>query len=129
VPPPRILVVSPEHWPRVHIRTALRERGYDAIGAADAPDALAVPHVERDRGPIAAIILEAAAVQSFPTTTSRLLDRYHDVPTILIASAVHERPPGRWTRLLRRPVEVGEVVATIEDLIPLPPEDRHPIDE
>jgi len=32
VPPPRILVVSGEQWPRALLRAQLDEAGYDAIG-------------------------------------------------------------------------------------------------
>ncbi|HYT63063.1 MAG TPA: hypothetical protein VEL50_04145 [Gemmatimonadales bacterium] len=33
VPPPRILVVSGEQWPRALLRAQLDEAGYDPIGA------------------------------------------------------------------------------------------------
>ena len=48
-PPPRILVVSAEHWPRALLRAQLDEAGYDAIGAGTLSRALRHPPDDAER--------------------------------------------------------------------------------
>jgi hypothetical protein len=127
--PPRVLVIMPEHWPRVHVRAALREAGYDAIGARTLTGALAHAARERSRGPVAAIVLDAAAaVRGNPAALDRLRLRHH-APLVLLTSAVTSPPPGDWARTLRRPFTVGDVVRAVSELAPLPPGRRGPLDE
>lgn len=48
-PPPRVLVVSGEQWPRVLLRAQLGEARYDAIGARTLSEALSHPPDDAER--------------------------------------------------------------------------------
>ena len=61
-PPPRILVVSAEQWPRALLRAQLDEAGYDAIGAGTLSRALRHPLDDPERGPVRLIVLDSGAV-------------------------------------------------------------------
>jgi hypothetical protein len=131
---PRILIVMRDQWPRATLRAALREVGYDAIGTRSLPGALAYPAHVAGRGPVRAIVVDGSAVSPSAVTQqigeelAALLQRYGAVPLLLLASAVHADPPGAWTRVVRRPFSIQEVVQTISDMVPLASELRRPID-
>src|SRR3954454_21547300 len=61
-PPPRVLLVMPEQWPRALLRAALREAGYDALGAPGLPGAIRYPVHPGDRGPVRLVLLDQAAL-------------------------------------------------------------------
>ena len=61
-PPPRILVVSAEQWPRALLRAQLDEARYDAIGAGTLSRALRYPLDDPERGPVRLIVLDSGAV-------------------------------------------------------------------
>ena len=128
IAPPRVLVVIPDQWPRAHIRAALRETGYDAIGAASVPDALAHRAFEPERGAVGAIVLDAAAVHDHDAALERLQHRHANAPVILLTSAVVQPPVGEWDRVLRRPFTVEDVVRAVSALAPLPEDQRRPVD-
>jgi hypothetical protein len=134
-PPPRVLVILPDQWPRALLRATLRERGYDAIGARSVASALRVPPHTPLRGPVEVIVLDQqalgdAAGEPGGAEAAALLDRYATAATVLLARASVRPPavPRAWTRVLRRPVSVAEVAAAVEALRPLPPEARVPLE-
>ena len=55
--PPRIVVVSREHWPRALLRAQLAEAGYDAIGADTLSRALRHPP-DAERGPLRLVVVD-----------------------------------------------------------------------
>jgi hypothetical protein len=132
--PPRVLIVTADQWPRATLRAALREIGYDAIGTRSLSGALAYPAQVKGRGPVRAIVVDASAVtpsgsdEHSGEDRAALLQRYGPVPLLLLASAVRADPPGAWTRIVRRPFSIQEVVAAVSDVVPLAPELRRPID-
>jgi hypothetical protein len=120
--PPRVLVVSPEHWARALVRAELRERGYDAIGAGTI-------EVARRERPVDLLVLDQHALGERAQSVDELQSRLGRPATVLLALGLAEPPQGAWARVLRRPLRIGDVVAAIETLLPLVPELRHPIDE
>jgi hypothetical protein len=118
---PRILIVMAEQWPRALLRAALREAGYDAIGTRSLDGALAHPAQAPDRGPVGAIVLDAATVDAVPAAVSgaaiaELVGRHGGAPVVLLASAVRADPSGNWARVIRRPFSIEDVVRAVEDL-------------
>lgn len=135
-PPPRVLLVMPDQWPRALLRAALREVGYDALGAPGLAGALRYRVQAPSRGPVRLVLLDQAALQgdeALPLLTT-LLHRYGDPAAILLARAVPmSGPPGKaepapWTRVIRRPVSIDGIVAVVRELLPLPPAMSRPLD-
>lgn len=121
-PAPRVLIVWDEQWPRALLRAELREAGYDAVGARNVFEGLAVPAEVPNRGPVRLLVLdEAVARAAGPDLLGRLRRRHGEPPVLFIARGVVEPPAGPWARVLRRPVSVGRVARAVRDLLPLPP--------
>ena len=126
----------PEQWPRALLRAALREVGYDALGAPGLAGALRYRALAPGRGPVRLVLVDQAVLQgdeSLPLLTT-LLHRYDDPAAILLARAM-PRPelpetaePAPWTRVIRRPVSIDGIVGAVRELLPLPPGSSRPID-
>ncbi|HEU5262863.1 MAG TPA: hypothetical protein VFU41_15695 [Gemmatimonadales bacterium] len=125
--PPRVLIASADQRSRTLLRAELRELGYDAIGASSLASGLRHPAVEGDRGPVRLVIADdrTAAV---PALLERARAQYAGSRFLLIQRGAGAPPPGSWDKVLRRPVTIGEIVAAVRELAPLPPELRGPID-
>src|SRR5206468_2850084 len=83
----------------------------------------------RDRGPVRLVIIDQDVLDGPDLAhVSALRERYGEPDVILLARATIPPPAGPWTRVLRRPVSVGDVVSAAERLLPLPVELRHAID-
>jgi DNA-binding response OmpR family regulator len=129
-PPPRVLIVLDDHWPRALARAALRELGYDAIGARTLREALAHPKRVPDRGPVGALVLDERAVAAGGAEELAALRTTHDdPPTVLLASGTHPTPRDGWARVLRRPFSVDDVVEAVRALLPLEAGSARPVDE
>ncbi len=112
----------PDQWPRALVRAALREAGYDAIGTRTLAGALAYPAHAPGRGPVRGLVVDWSAIERAPDAVTgavlaELRGRHGAVPVVLLASAVHGDPPGSWTRVIRRPFSVGDVVQAVLDLV------------
>lgn len=118
-PAPRILVVSGDQWPRALLRAELRDAGYDAIGATTLSRALRPPPIDVERGPVRLIVMDSGVVAGEPTALEAARRRYPGVLLVLIARA-GAAPAGPWAAVLRRPVTIGDIVATLRRLVPLP---------
>ncbi|SRR5712692_1196848 len=118
MPPPRILLVMPEHWPRALLRAELIERGYDVVGTPDLPAALLSRPVEKDRGPVRVIVIDQDVLVE---PQSRLLDllasRHPNARLVLLGRAQLETPPGAWRQILRRPALIGEIASAVEEAL------------
>jgi DNA-binding response OmpR family regulator len=129
MPPPRVLIVMPEQWPRALLRSALRERGYDAVGTRTLSTALRLPVTTSDRGPVRLIVLDHAALDGEPGDhLARLVASHDHPPTMLLARATSATPDGRWDIVLRRPVSVDDISRAVQTQLPLPREQRRAID-
>ena len=124
---PRVLVIMPDQWRRALIRAALREVGYDAVGAPTLDAALHLAPADAERGAVRLVIVDQPAIDD-EDALERLLE-CHDAPsTLLLARATVAPPVGAWTRVMARPVSVEDVVAAVAELVPLPKAERHPLD-
>jgi DNA-binding response OmpR family regulator len=124
-----VLLVMPEQWPRALLRAALREVGYDAVGTRDLMDALRVQPDASERGPVRAIVVDQAALPSRGISPfTRLLEQHGNPPAILLARPTRAHPEGPWSRVLQRPVSVADIVAAVQELVPLEPAARQPVD-
>jgi hypothetical protein len=116
-PAPRILVVSSAQWLRALLRAELRDAGYDAIGAATLSRALRHPPTDVARGPVRLIVVDSAAAAAEPAALEHARRRYPGVLLVLIHGA-GAAPLGPWAAMLRRPVTIGNVVASVRRLVP-----------
>jgi hypothetical protein len=127
-PPPRVLIVMAEQWPRAQLRAALREAGYDALGASDLDEALTYPAVERGRGPVRLVVLDQAVLQGGRDAAVPGLLREHGEPATLVLGSVMARPPsGPWSQVLQRPASIADIMRAVQALLELPAT-AHPID-
>lgn len=132
--PPRVLLVMPEQWPRALLRAALRDVGYDALGAPGLPGALRYRADAPGRGPVRLVLVDGQALGGEAAALLRsLVQRYAGAATMLLARAIPSAPavdagPVPWTRVVRRPISIADLVAAVQQLLPLPPAERHPID-
>jgi hypothetical protein len=126
----------PEQWPRALLRAALREVGYDAVGAPSLAAALHFPVEAPERGAVRLVLLDQAALldEEAATQLQLLLQRHaRPAPMLLTrampATALHPSSATiPWRRVLRRPTSIGDLVAAVEGVAPLPPGSRRPID-
>ena len=134
--PPQVLLVMPEQWPRALLRAALREVGYDALGAPGLAGALRYRPEAPGRGAVGLVLVDQAVLrgdEAFPTLTT-LLRRHGDPAAILLTRAATmpgspgQAEPVPWARVIRRPVSIEGIVAAVRDLLPLPPGSSGPID-
>jgi DNA-binding NtrC family response regulator len=125
---PRILVIMPDQWRRALLRAALREVGYDAIGARNMDDARRYRAIEPGRGPVKLVLVDQEAVADGMDELRDILASHHDPPAILVAPATRALPDGPWSRIVHRPVSVADLVTEVESELPLPAEARHPLD-
>jgi CheY-like chemotaxis protein len=127
--PPRVLIVMAAQWQRALIRAALRDAGYDAVGAVDMAEALSHPAEEPRRGPVRLLILDQGAIQG-PDDPSldQLLRQHPEALTLILESTFHPSVQGTWQHVLRHPVTIAEIVQTTQQLLPLSSTVTHPID-
>ncbi len=127
----------PEQWPRALLRAALREVGYDALGAPGLPGALRYRAQVQGRGPVRLVLVDQAALRgeeaALPLLTT-LLHRHEDPAAILLARAMpmprlpEEAAAAPWARVVRRPVSIDGIIAVVRDVLPLPSGSSRPID-
>jgi hypothetical protein len=126
----------PEQWPRALLRAALREVGYDAVGAPNLAAALHFPGDAPDRGPVRLVLLDQAALADEEAAVQfhALLQRHGEPAPMLLARSMPSTDlspaaaPIPWQRVLRRPASVGDLVAAVQAAVPLPPESQQPLD-
>ncbi len=118
----------PDQWPRALLRAALREVGYDAVGARSVAGARRQPALEPGRGAVALVVVDQDAVAAHEEELHDLLTSLGNPPALLLAHPTRQPPAGAWTRVIRRPVSVDELVTAVQSLVPLPEEARQPVD-
>ena len=132
--PPRVLLVMPEQWPRALLRAALREAGYDALGAPGLAGALRYRPEASGRGPVELVLVDQAALTGRDSVPQLVqLARRHEQPALaLLTRGVAPAPPSEaaleWRMVLRRPVSIAELVAAVQAILPLPPDSARPLD-
>jgi DNA-binding response OmpR family regulator len=124
-----VLIVMSDQWPRALLRAALREQGYDAVGTRNLTSALRIRRDEPERGPVQLIVVDQPALAGAGSQLNELLNRHRAPATLLLARSTQAIPEGNWAKIIRRPVSIADIVTAVESLIPLAPENRHPLDE
>ncbi|HLW82493.1 MAG TPA: hypothetical protein VKS20_10685 [Candidatus Acidoferrales bacterium] len=109
---PVVFVVAEEWMLRAGIRAELRERGIKALGMENAEEigrAIAAGEAP------SAIVLDASAKAASDPAVQQLV---RHTPTVVIASRVATSPPPHpAAKVLFRPVQIGEIVAAVSDLL------------
>jgi hypothetical protein len=118
----------PAQWPRALLRAALREVGYDASGTRALKGAVHQAASGAGRGPVRLVVLDQDALTAADERHLEALRRITDAPIVLLAPVTRRVREGPWTRVVRRPISIGSLVQTIENLVPLAAEARHPVD-
>lgn len=117
----RVLIVSPEQWPRALLRAELLEAGYDAIGSRTLSAALRYPRTEAGRGPVGLIIVDQAVVaREAPAVLERLVSKHAGSRCFLLARSSGALPAGSWDSVLRRPLSIRQVVEAVRRVLPIP---------
>lgn len=133
--PPRVLLIMPDQWPRALLRAALREVGYDALGAPSIAAGLRYRADAPDRGPVGLVLVDQAALAEAPAELlGRLIHRHGEPRMLLLAraspldamSAASSEAP--WHRVLRRPASIAELISAVQAALPLPPGSGRPLD-
>ena len=118
-----------DQWPRAHLRSALREAGYDALGTRDLENALHIAPVVAGRGPVRLLVVDQRVLRHEADALLNEVRRsFADPRFILIASAASTNSAGEWDRVVTRPLSVADIVSAVQALLPLPVELRRPVD-
>jgi CheY-like chemotaxis protein len=133
--PPRVLLVMPEQWPRALLRAALREVGYDALGAPGLPGALRYRAQAERRGAVRLVLVDQAALgEDSAARLAALLRRFESPAMLLLARAMPAKgvsdaaSAAQWARVIRRPVSIEGIVTAVQEILPLPPASIRPLD-
>jgi hypothetical protein len=127
MPPPRILLVMPEHWPRALLRAELIERGFDVVGAPDLSAALLARPVEKGRGPVRFILIDQGAlVEPHSRLLDLLLSRHRNPRLVLLANSQLETPPGAWDQIVHKPALIGQIASAVEQAVSAAEEQQRP---
>jgi hypothetical protein len=118
----------PDQWRRALLRAALREVGYDAVGARNMEEAGRYRAIESGRGNVQLVVAQDEALGSGSDELSAILASHHSPPVVLLTRATHETPAGAWSRVLRMPFSVEDVVEAVRSTLPLSEAHRHPLD-
>jgi len=67
------------------------------------------------------VVLDEAAVAAGERRVLDLvLSEHGRPPVLLLARPLQEPPAGPWERVVRRPFALGDLVAIVEEMVPLP---------
>lgn len=108
---PVAFVISEEWIFRAGIRAELRERGWQALGlesATDVGQAIAAGDMP------AVMVIDGNAVAASDPAIQQLVER---IPAIVIAPGTRSIPLGSAAKVLFRPVQIGEIVAAVVELV------------
>ncbi|HKD40954.1 MAG TPA: hypothetical protein VKB87_11785 [Myxococcaceae bacterium] len=118
MPPTRILLVMPEHWPRALLRAELIERGYDVVGAPDLATALLARPKEKGRGPVRAILIDQdALVEPQSNLLDLLVSRYRNPRLVLLPRTQLKTPLGAWDKIVPRPALIGQIANAVAETL------------
>ena len=133
--PPRVLLVMPEQWPRALLRAALREVGYDALGAPGLSGALRYRARVEGRGAVRLVLVDQAVLgEESAALLPELLRRFASPATVLLTRAMpapsvpDAASAGQWARIIRRPVSIEGIVTAVQEVLPLEPMSIRPLD-
>lgn len=127
MPPPRILIVMPDDGKRALLRAALREVGYDAVGATTADDLRSRASSQPGRGDVRLIVIDQDVVSPAGESLRRIVES-NGARVVLLAHATHATPVGPWSQIVRRPVSVADLVSVVQSQVPLSVAEQRPVD-
>ncbi len=116
-----------DHARRALIRAALREVGYDAVGARTVEEARLRGASDPGRGRVRALVVDQDAVVDDRDDLTALVQS-SGARVVLLGHATHDAPAGPWSRVIRRPLSIADVVSAVQVMIPLPEGERGPLD-
>lgn len=108
---PTVFVISPDWNLRALVRAELREMGVEALGmeSLDAAETAVADGTLPD-----AIVLDASAPGIERPALTKLPERF---PTLMVGSQTGPEPALSAAMVLRRPVQVHEIVAKVKELL------------
>lgn len=104
-----VFVIASDWKLRVLVRAELRERGIDALGVRNADEVGS--YIASGSVPSAVVFEASGRIDPGLELLARR------IPFVVVASAVEAQVWPRAARLLRRPVQVAEVVAAVLDVL------------
>jgi hypothetical protein len=114
---PIVWIVDSEQWPRANLRAELIERGYDAVGHIALSPVLAALRGTCEAIP-RALVLELRNQEVTRTDLQTLAAT--GIPVIILGGAVELQQPGigelQWAAVMRRPVTLGEIADTVQQI-------------
>jgi hypothetical protein len=111
----------PDQWPRALLRAELLEAGYDTVGARTLEEAATLLGHDEERGPVGLVLVEERALRGQESALSKVARIPSVALTVLLTrGAGSPDPAGAWSRVLRRPLSLGAIVAEVRSLLPLP---------
>jgi hypothetical protein len=121
---PRILVDLCDPWSGTLLCAELRERGYLAGRVERLAAAILVPSLEQV-GLVRTVVGDGEALGALDTSTLQWLRRIGNGPAVaILVAAGAPTPEGPWDRVLRRPLTIGAVADTVEELVRAAPPAR-----
>jgi ActR/RegA family two-component response regulator len=132
--PPRVLLIMPDQWPRALLRAALREVGYDALGAPSLGAGLRYRAEAPGRGPVRLVLVDQAALADDTAAQwlGSLIHRHRQPRMLLLTRATRsgalQAAALPWHRVLRRPASIADLVSAIQRELPLAPGAERPLD-
>lgn len=126
----------PDQWPRALLRAALREAGYDAVGAPGLPGALHYRATAPDRGPVGLVVIDQEALREpeAERELTGLIERHGSPELMLLARGGPTAPlppaaaEASWRHIVRRPASIAELVNAVRAVLPLAPDARRPLE-
>jgi hypothetical protein len=115
---PVIWIIDRQQWPRAYLRAELMERGFDAMGFIELPQAIAAINDSNNHKP-RLIVLE---LHDLSFTQHELGTLAHTgIPTIALGGAVELNEEWvrnfKWAAVMRRPFTIGKVADLVEELL------------
>jgi hypothetical protein len=77
---------------------------------------------------VMAIVVDHDATAKARDALDDIIESHRRPSAILVASGTREVPPGPWSRVVRRPLSVADVVSAVQATVPLPEDARRPLD-
>jgi hypothetical protein len=90
---------------------------------------MSYPAFEPERGPVRLVVIDQDALAGTDrAVVTSVLERHVGSVAMLLARGGTTPSAGPWRRVISRPVSVAGIVHAVLELLPLPAEQRHPID-
>jgi hypothetical protein len=126
---PLVLIIMGDQWPRALLRAELLETGYEAVGARSLEEGLQRIGAPPERGAVRVVVVDWDSAADIEAEGRDLAELGIGVQRVLVAKGGATLPPGDWSRVLRRPVSIGDIVDVVRSLVPVTVTGSGTIDE